>query len=104
MSPSVEHLFKVGDDKDTKYLPEEQAQSFHHTTAQLLFICSRSCRNIETTVAFLTTRVRQTDEDDWGKLKMVLVYLNSTRHMKMNLAVENMYLIRWWVDASYNVH
>ena len=24
--------------------------------------------------------------------------------MKMNLAVENMYLIRWWVDASYNVH
>ena len=104
VSPSVEHLFKVRDDKDTKYLPEEQAQSFHHTTAQLLFICSRSRRNIETTVAFLTTRVRQTDEDDWGKLKMVLVYLNSTRHMKLNLAVDNMYLIRWWVYASYNVH
>ena len=104
MSPSVEHLFKVGDDKDTTYLPEEQAQIFHHTTAHLLFICSRARRNIEAAVAFITTIVKQTNEDDWVKLKMLLVYLNSTRHMKLNLAVENMYLIRWWVDASYNVH
>ena len=28
VSPSVEHLFKVGDEKDAKYIPEEQAQIF----------------------------------------------------------------------------
>ena len=25
-------------------------------------------------------------------------------HMKLKLSVENMGMVQWWVDASYNVH
>ncbi len=46
--------------------------------AQLLFMETRARRDIETAVAFLTTRVKTPDEDDWGKLKRVLKYLNDT--------------------------
>ena len=67
-------------------------------------MCSRARRGIQTVVSFLTARVKNPDEYDWGKLKSVLKYLNGTRHMKLNMVVENMSLIRWWVDASYNVH
>ena len=98
-SPAAENLFNVRDEKDTKYLPEYQAQNFHHTTAQILFICSRSHRDIKTAVAFITMRFNQTDEYDWGKLIRVLKYPNGTRHMKLKLAVENMSLIRWWIYA-----
>ena len=103
-SPSAEHLFKVRDEKEAKYLPGEQAQSFHHTTAHLLFMCSRARRDIQISVVFLTTRVKQPDEDDWGNLKKVLKYLNDTRYMKLKLTAKKISLNRWWEDDSYNVH
>ena len=55
-------------------------------------------------MAFLTTSVKKPDQDDWVKLKRVLKYLNGTKHMKLKLTVENLSLIKWWIDASYNVH
>ncbi len=44
------------------------------------------------------------DEDDWGKLKQVLKYLNGTKHLKLTLTVENLRLLKWYVDGSHNVH
>jgi hypothetical protein len=77
-SPAANHLFKVRPITETKLLPEEQAVAFHHTTVQLLFL-SRVRHDIQTSIAFLTTRVKSPDEDDWGKLKCVLTYLRTTR-------------------------
>jgi hypothetical protein len=77
--PAHDKLFEIRDKVEAKKLNEEQALSFHHTVAQLLFMATRARRDIQTAVAFLTTRVRNPDEDDWGKLKRVLKYLNGTR-------------------------
>ena len=66
----------------------------------LLFMCSRARRDIQTAMAFLTTKVKKPYQDDWGKLKIVLQYLNGTKHTKLKLTVENLSLIRWWIDAS----
>eukprot|EP00970_Alexandrium_tamarense_P015266 scaffold4923_cov115-Alexandrium_tamarense.AAC.1 len=103
-SPASDHLFQVRDEAEAKLLPEEQADAFHTTVAQLLFLSARARRDIQTAVAFLTTRVKQPDEDDWGKLKRVLKYLNGTRHMKLTLSVDKLSVVKWWVDASYNIH
>jgi hypothetical protein len=63
-------------------------------------------RDIQTAVAFFifTTRVKSPDEDDWGKLKRVLKYLNGTRYLKLQLTVESMGMLKWYVDGSHNVH
>jgi hypothetical protein len=107
-TPASEHLFQVCNPEETekmgKFLPPEKAEQFHHSVAQLLFVSSKVRRDIQTPVAFLTTRVKRPDEDDWGKLKRVLKYLKGTRHMKLTLSVDDISTIRWWVDASYNVH
>jgi hypothetical protein len=107
-SPASEHLFQVRDPEETekagKFLSKEMTKQFHHSTAQLLFISTRVRRDIQTVVAFLTTRVKKPDEDDWGKLKRLLKYLKGTKHMKLTLSVDSLSTIRWWVDASYNVH
>ncbi len=71
------------DDVEAKLLPEDQALIFHHTVAQLLFLSARTRRDIQTPVAFLTTRVKSPDEDDWGKLKHVLRYLKGTLQLGM---------------------
>jgi hypothetical protein len=102
-SPAVEHLFKVRDENEAHFLPEEQAQDFHHVVAQLLFLSSRARRDIQMAVAFLCTRVKRPDEDDWGKLKRVLKYLKGTRGLKLTLTVGDLSIIQWWVDASYAV-
>ncbi len=75
-TPASDYLFKVRED-GTK-LNEELAEAFHHTVYQLLFAASRARRNIQTAVSFLTTRVKDPDKDDWGKLVRVLKYLNGT--------------------------
>ncbi len=40
--------------------------------------------------AFLTTRVKQPDEDDCGKLKRLLKYLNSTRNLLLTLFADSL--------------
>ena len=49
--------------------------------------------------------MKNPDEDDWGKLKRVLKYLNGmARYLKLRLTVENMGMLKWYVDGSHNVH
>ena len=97
-------LFVIRDKSEARKLEEEQALAFHHTVAQLLFMATRARRDIQTAVAFLTTRVKNPDEDDWGKLKRVLKYLNGTKYLKLKLTMDNLGVLKWYVDGSHNVH
>ena len=72
-SPAADHLFTVND--AGKKLTREQAEIFHHNVAKLLFLCKRARPDIQTAVAFLTTRVTAPDEDDYKKLARVMRYL-----------------------------
>ena len=103
-TPAADHLFKVRDEAEAKFLDNERADAFHHATAQLAFLRARSRPDIDPAVAFLTTRVRKPDEDDWGKLKRVLQYLKGTKYMKLTISVDSLTILNWWVDASYSIH
>jgi hypothetical protein len=92
-TPAADHLFTIRDKKEAKPLDEERALAFHHTVAQLLFMATRVRRDIQMAVAFLTTRVKSPGEDDWGKLKRVLKYLNRTKCLKLRLCVDDQGLL-----------
>ena len=70
----------------------------------MLFLCKHFRHNIEPLVSFLTTRVKESDEDDCVKLKHGLMYLKGTLYMKRHMKADSLSMIRWWVDASYRVH
>jgi hypothetical protein len=102
-TPAGDYLFKVRD--DGKKLNEEQAEVFHHTVYQLLFAANQAQKDIQTAVSFLTTLVRDPDEDDWKKLVHMLKYLNGTRYMKLTLVEDEMnFIIHWYVDGSHQIH
>lgn len=101
-TPATDKLFVVRE--NDRPLPEHQATMFHHVVARLLFASTRVRRDIQTTVAFLTTRVKQPGEDDWGKLKRVLKYLNGTRRLHLTLTVDSLSSIKWYVDGSHQIH
>jgi len=65
-------------EREDKLLPEEQAVQFHHMVDQLIFLCRRARWDIQAAVVFLTTRVKQPGKDGWGKLRIVIMYLNGT--------------------------
>ena len=105
-TPAANHLFDVRED-GAKPLPPPQAEKFHHSTAQRLFISSRARRDLQTSVSFLTTRVKGPDTDDWGKLRRVMKYLNETRRLKLRLkicSIEDVIYLLWFIDASHCVH
>ena len=75
-TPAADHLFTVN--PTPKPLPEETTIMFHHNVAKLLFLCKRARPDLQTAVAFLSTRVKSPDEDDYKKLTWVMHYLCST--------------------------
>jgi hypothetical protein len=98
-----DHLFKVRED-GTK-LNEEQADVFHHTVYQLLFAANQARRDFQAAVSFLTTRVKDPDEDDWGNLRQVFKYLNGTKHLKLTLEVNQLkFAVHWYIDGSHHIH
>ena len=100
-TPAKAYLFEV---RESAKLDEPRAENFHSVVALLLFI-SRRCRlDIQTAVAFLTTRVSEPTEDDWRKLTRVLQYLRGTLDLKLTLGVDDIMMTKSWIDVSYGVH
>jgi len=60
--------------------------------------------DIEVSVSFLCTRVQQPTEEDWSKLRRVLVYLNGTIDEERVIGVHDLNTLITMIDASYAVH
>jgi hypothetical protein len=65
-SPAANHLFEVN--LTATALDKTKAELFHHYTAKLLFLCNYARPDIQTAVAFLATRVKGPDDDNYKKL------------------------------------
>jgi hypothetical protein len=101
-SPASSHLFDVNDDAEK--LNTELSDFFHHNVAKLLFLCKRARPDIQTAVAFLCTRVKEPDVDDYKKLGRTMMYLRGTVKMPLTLEADECNIVKWWVDASFAVH
>ena len=102
-TPATETLFNQGQKKRQK-LEKQQAEIFHTTVAKGLFLAKRARPDIQPTIAYLCTRVREPDEGDWEKLIRLLKYLNGTQEAKLVLSAESLSVVKWYVDAAFAVH
>lgn len=102
-SPAAEHLYEVNE-VDPDILLDKDAQYFHTMTAKLLFLSKRARPDLQQAVAFLTTRVRKPDSDDYKKLSRVIKYLRGDPHLPLTLEADDTKIMKWWVDASFAVH
>ncbi len=66
-------LFKV--DEDAAKLEQVAAKSFHNIMAKAIYVTKRARPDISLAIAFLTTRVKRPDIDDWHKLRHLIEYL-----------------------------
>jgi len=100
-TPAAENLFEVNDDP---VLAAQQKEIFHTIIAKGLFVSKRARPDIQPAIAFLCTRVKEPNQADWKKLERLIRYLNGTRNKVLTLSVENLRVLKWYVDASFGVH
>jgi hypothetical protein len=79
-------LFKV--DEDVVKLDEARAKAFHNITAKEIYVAKRARLDISLSIAFLTTRVKGPNIDDWHKLCHLVEYLRSMRGLPLILAAD----------------
>jgi hypothetical protein len=101
-TPAPENLFTVNE--DCEKLPEEMAADFHTIVAKTLYVTKRARPDTCLSVAFLTTKVRAPDRDDWEKLRHLIEYLRIDNIRSLVLGADNDGLLMWYVDASFAVH
>ena len=97
-----DNLFKV--DEDQVKLGKEKAKHFHRIVAMMLYVTKRARPDTALSIAFLPTRVREPDEDDWRKLGHLISYLQRTLELPLILGAKKTGLLHWYVDASFATH
>ena len=100
-TPATEDLFKTDDSEN---LDKQQAEIFHTTVAKGLFVSKRSRLDIQPTIAFQCTRVKEPNKTDWKKLTRLMKYLNGTQDLVLTIQADNLQVIKWYVDAAFAVH
>lgn len=85
-------------------LDPEHADIFHKFTAKNSFLSQRSHLDIMSTVAFLCTRVKAPDEDDWKKLLCLSICLKCTKRFHLTLQADNSHIVQRWADTAFAVH
>jgi hypothetical protein len=101
-SSAPNNLFRI--DTDCPKLSPVRAKEFHHLVAKTLYATKRSRPDTCTPVAYLTTRVRDPNTNDWDKLSHMVKYLRGTKEMPLTLSASNAGVLKWWVDRSFAVH
>jgi hypothetical protein len=97
-----EDLFKV--DENAQKLDPEMRTAFHNIVAKALYMVKRARLDASVSIAFLTTRVRDPDVDDWRKLGHLIEYLRATVDLPLTLSTNRSGVLNWYVDASFAVH
>jgi len=102
-TPAASHLFEINSESPV-LLEKNKIELLCHITAKLLFLCKRAHPNIQTAVAFLCTWVKAPDTDNDQKLACIIKHFRGTVNMPLVLEADNVQVVKWWVDASFEVH
>jgi hypothetical protein len=101
-TPAPDNLFTVNE--DCEKLPEEMPTDLHAIVAKTLYVTERARPDMFLSIAFLTTRVRAPDVDDWEKLRHLMKYLRKDHARPLVLGAKNNGLLMWYVNTLFVVH
>ena len=74
---------------------------FHNILANTLYANKRARPDTCTAIAFLATRVRTPNEDDWDKLIHLMLYLRGTSKLSLTLSDNVSGILKWLMNAFF---
>ena len=100
----TQHLFDIKNTLFRSVLDEYKKEVFHSIVQKLLWIMKRGRPDLETSIAFLCTRVMKSDVDDWKKLRRVLAFIKCTINDVRIIGGNDLKSIFTYIDSAYAVH
>ena len=85
-TPEEPHLWESNDNAER--LDTEKAKLFQSVAAKLLYVTKRTRLYIEPEVAYFTTRVANSNVEDWKKMKCFITFLKQSKEDKTNQMLE----------------
>jgi len=101
-TPASLELFSAN--SNSAKLNEEHAYNYHSCVARLLFLSKRTYPSLLTSVAYLSTRIQCSTDQDANKLKRVLKYITTSPPGVLDFHPSDNVNITAFVDASYGCH
>ena len=68
-----------------------------------MFAAKRERPYIRQTVVVLSTRVKEPNETNYQKLARMIKYLNGTKKNCLTLSVDNLKVIKWYMETRFVV-
>ena len=100
--PASKDLFTVND--NTKKLTEEKADIYRTFVAKILWTEKRGRPDVEPTMSFLCTRVKEPDKDDWHKFKHLCCFLKQTKSDVRIIGADDLLNMLVMIDSAHAVH
>ena len=100
--PVNKKIFMINPESEP--LPEPKRKRLHSMVQKLLWIAKRARPDIMVPVAFLTKRVTKATVEDWEKLRRCLSYLKQTIDMPLTIRIDDLTIVKTWVDVAFGVH
>ena len=69
-----------------------------------MFLCKRARPDINMAIGFLSSRVKEPNENDCNKLLCVMGFLKATAEDLLTLEADDMQALYWFIDAAFAVH
>ncbi len=95
-----DNLFVVNEDCE-KVSEVPVASAFHTVVAKTLYVTKRARLDTNLAIAFLMTRVRASNTDDWEKMYHLMGDLRGDQDCPLVLSGENDGVLIWYVDATF---
>ena len=89
---------------DAKALDEAKADVYRRFVAKLIWVEKRSRPDIEPTVSFLSTRVKEPTKDDWHKFKRLMCWIKQTAKDVRIIGADNLLEMIVMIDSAHAVH
>lgn len=91
-TPAASHSFDINNKSLRLY--QKKVDIFHQFVARILWGSLQVHSNFLTVLSFLTTFMRELNEDDWKKLTRMIAYIHLTIELKQGLIIDNMNIIK----------
>ena len=102
-SPASDNLFMVNKENPVLLDKKDRVLVHSSSTVGLLFLGKRARPDIQTVIAFLCTRVKIADKDDYKKLERVIAHIYVTLYMPLILGTDESGNIYWYKDGAHAV-
>ena len=85
-------------------LSDDKREDYHTITTKCLYVSKRGRPDLQASIAFHYTRLRNSTQDDPKILAKKVRYMIATRFLPLILSVDEIGIIEWWIDVSFAVH